>query len=158
VGAIGITGTAERYGEEFREQRKVANIWRRVTIVVGLLAAAAALWAASEGDATKAGAKIAIAILVGGVGFYTARQSARHRHREEHARQLQLDLTAFPVFVESLPDEERADETIMMGRRSFRGALPEPPPEADDPGLSMLGHLRSRQRRAPAGSNGDSSS
>ena len=40
VGAIGLAGTAERYGEEVKEQRKAADIWRRVTIVLSVLAAA----------------------------------------------------------------------------------------------------------------------
>ena len=104
--------------------------------------------AAFDNDATTAGAKIAIAILIGGVGFYTARQSARHRHREEHARQLQLDLTAFPVFVEALPEEERTGETVGMVRRSFRGALPEPV-EDDETGLSAWNQVRPRRSKKP---------
>lgn len=141
VGAIGITGTAGRYANEFDEQRRAANLWRRVTLLIGLVAAGVALWAAFDKHATTAGAKVAIAILIGGVGFYTARQSARHRHREEHARQLQLDLTAFPVFIEALPEDERNREIVGMVRRSFRGALPEPEDD-DEVGLGAFNHLR----------------
>jgi uncharacterized protein YoxC len=145
VGAIGIAGTAERYEEEFEEQRTAANRWRWMTIAVGVLAAAVAVWAAFENDSTKAGAKVAIAILVGGVGFYTARQSARHRHREEHARQLQLDLTAFPVFIESLPPEAQNEATEEMVFRSFRGALPEPLVD-DEAGLGVGSAFRPRRK------------
>jgi hypothetical protein len=119
VGAIGVTGTAERYGEEFTEQRDVANKWRLTTVVLGVLAVAVSVLAAFDHEATTAGAKVAIAILLGGVAAYTARQSSRHRRREEHARQLQLDLTAFPVFVEALPREVRDEVNGLDGRTQF---------------------------------------
>ena len=44
------------------------------------------------------------------------------RDREERARRLQLDLTAFPVFVEALPEEDRDAATVWMAERSFLGA------------------------------------
>jgi hypothetical protein len=147
VGAIGITGTAERYGREFESQQKAADRWRWVTLGIGLLAAAVAVLAAFDKEATTAGAKVAIAILVGGVGFYTARQSSRHRHREEHARQLQLDLTAFPVFIEALPESARDAATVWMAERSFLGARTSSEDD-DEPGLSLLSQVLPQRKKA----------
>lgn len=146
VGAIGITGTAERYGKEFEEQQKTANKWRLVTLALGVGAVAAAIVAAFDHEATTAGTKLAIAILLGGVAAYTARQSARHRSREEHARRLQLDLTAFPVFVEALSEEDRDAATVWMAERSFLGARGDIDNE-DDGGPTLLGQFVARRRK-----------
>jgi hypothetical protein len=146
VGAIGITGTAERYGKEFDDQKATANKWRMVTLGLGVLAAAAAVVAAFDHNATTAGTKLAIAVLLGGVATYTARQSARHRSREEHARRLQLDLTAFPVFIEALPEEDRDAATVWMAERSFLGARSGIEDE-DDGGPSLLSQFITRRKK-----------
>jgi hypothetical protein len=146
VGAIGITGTAERYGKEFDEQQATANKWRMVTLGLGVLAAAATVVAAFDHNATTAGTKLAIAVLLGGVATYTARQSARHRSREEHARRLQLDLTAFPVFIEALPEEDRDAATVWMAERSFLGARSGIEDE-DDGGPSLLSQFITRRKK-----------
>lgn len=148
VGAIGITGTAERYGKEFDEQQKAANQWRIVTLALGVLAVAAAIVAAFDHKATTAGTKLAIAILLGGVAAYTARQSARHRSREENARRLQLDLTAFPVFIEALPEEDRDAATVWMAERSFLGARGLV--DDDDGGPSLLSQFLARRKGSAA--------
>jgi uncharacterized membrane protein YsdA (DUF1294 family) len=149
VGAIGITGTAERYGKEFDEQQATANKWRIVTLALGVLAVVAAIVAAFDHNATTAGTKLAIAVLLGGVAAYTARQSARHRSREEHARRLQLDLTAFPVFVEALPEEDKVAATIWMAERSFLGARGFVADE-DDGGPSVLSQFIARRKKTDA--------
>jgi hypothetical protein len=146
VGSIGITGTAERYGKEFEEQQATANNWRMVTLGLGALAAVAAIVAAFDHNATTAGTKLAIAVLVGGVAAYTARQSARHRSREEHARRLQLDLTAFPVFIEALPEEDKDAATVWMAERSFLGARSGVEDE-DDGGPSVLSQVIARRKK-----------
>jgi hypothetical protein len=93
---------------------------------------------------------LASAVLLGGVAAYTARQSARHRGREEHARRLQLDLTAFPVFVEALPEEDKVAATIWMAERSFllgaRGFVD----DEDDGGPSVLSQFIARRKKADA--------
>lgn len=71
--------------------------------------------------------------------------SSRHRSREEHARQIQLDLTAFPVFVEALSEEEREAATIWMAERSFVGAKVSPPAETDA-GPTLLSQFIVRRR------------
>jgi hypothetical protein len=147
VGAIGITGTAERYGKEFTEQKGTANKWRLVTLGIGALAVVVAVIAAFDHKATTAGTKLAIAILLGGVAAYTARQSARHRAREEHARKLQLDLTAFPVFIEALPEEDRDVATVWMAERSFLGAKGTIDDE-DDGGPTLLSQIMTRRKKA----------
>lgn len=146
VGAIGITGTAERYGREFDAQQEIANIWRRVTLGIGGLAVIVAIIAAFDHKATTAGTKLAIAILLGGVAAYTAKQSARHRSREERARRLQLDLTAFPVFIEALPEADRDAATVWMAERSFLGAKSVAHDE-DDGGPSLLSQFVARRKK-----------
>lgn len=42
VGAIGLAGTAERYGEEVKDQKKISDVWRLTTVGLALLAVAAA--------------------------------------------------------------------------------------------------------------------
>jgi hypothetical protein len=149
VGAIGITGTAERYGKEFDAQQKAADDWRRITLVLGVVAVAVALLAAFDHHATTAGTKVAIALLVSGVAAYTASQSSRHRKREEHARQLQLDLTAFPVFIEPLPSEAREAATVWMAERSFLGAKTSAE-EDEDSGPGLLAQAIARRKPADA--------
>jgi hypothetical protein len=46
-------------------------------------------------------AKLGVSAVFGGLATYTARQSGRHRKKEEErARNLQLELTAFAPFIE----------------------------------------------------------
>ena len=147
VGAIGVTGTAERYGKEFDAQRKAANDWRWITVALGVIAVAVALLAAFDEKATTAGTKVAIALLISGVAAYTARQSSRHRSREEHARQLQLDLTAFPVFIEPLPREAQEAATVWMAERSFLGAKTSADDD-EDSGPGLLAQAIARRKQA----------
>jgi|NGEPerStandDraft_8_1074529.scaffolds.fasta_scaffold29769_2 hypothetical protein len=135
VGIIAANGTAGRYGKEFTEQRETADFWRWVTVVFGVLAVVAAILAAFDNKAATVGVKLGITILLGGVAAYTARQSSRHRSREEHARQLQLDLAAFPAFIEGLPPDAQETATVWMAERSFLGATTVEEDEDSGPGV-----------------------
>jgi hypothetical protein len=76
-------------------------------------------------------AKLGVSAVFGGLATYTARQSGRHRKKEEErARNLQLELTAFAPFIEPLDDDIKELERVLMTRKTFGNiaALP----EADD--------------------------
>lgn len=140
VGAIGVTGTAERYGKEADEQRRIADRLRIAAVLIGLVAIAVAVWATHEPEPGALTGKLVISVVLGGAASYLVSQSARHRGREERARGLQLDLTAFPVFTEDLPDPQHVEEKIAMVRRSFLGAQPLPD-HGDEPRPSAASQL-----------------
>ncbi len=121
VGSISIRGTADRYEREAKTQGEIADRWRRVTVVIGLLAGLVAGSAAflSDQEPAHIAGKIAVGVLLAGVAGYTARQSAQHRHREERASKLHLDLAAFSPFIEPLPEDAKNEERILLGRRVF---------------------------------------
>lgn len=155
VGAIGLAGTAERYGEEVKEQRKAADIWRRVTIVLSVLAAAGVVTVAitlghNPGWEDFIG-KLSASALIGGVAAYAARQSARHREREERARNFQLELTAFGPFIEPLSTEQQEEERVVMTRKTFGKANTEVSAD-EEPGPHPLSQmLKRKEREATAG-------
>lgn len=129
VGSIGLAGTAERYGEEQVEQKRVADFMRWVTIsfAIGAVAIAAFAVVHQADDNGAIAAKLGVSLVLGGIAAYTARQSGRHRTREERARNLQLELTAFAPFIEPLDKEQQDFERVIMTRRTFGQirALPE---------------------------------
>jgi hypothetical protein len=153
VGAIGLAGTAERYGEEVVQQRVAADRWRWATIVFALGAVGIGLYAVLAGDQEPEAliAKLAVSAVLGGLAAYTASQSGRHRRREERARALQLELTAFAPFIEPLDPAQREEERVLMTRRTFGRAInPEGSPE--DPGPSPISFLlRCRQKALDEG-------
>ena len=51
-------------------------------------------------------AKLTLTLVLGGAATYAAAQSSRHRHREEAAKQLELDLRAIAPFLEEIPDDD----------------------------------------------------
>jgi hypothetical protein len=121
------TGTASAFRDDAEQQKKAANTWRLVAVVFGVLAAVATGWAALSGsdESTQSLiARLALGAAAGGIAAYAARQSGRHRDREEEARRLELDLPAFGPFIESLPDEVRQRvreeflKRVFVGRKS----------------------------------------
>lgn len=154
VGAIGLAGTADRFGEEVTAQKAVADIWRLVTIVLALSAVGAAIYAISgdDPDAETFVGKLALSVILGGLAAYTARQSARHRDREERARDLQLQLTAFSPFIEPLSEDQREEERVRMARKTFGGAGVAIPPAESGPGpLSFILQARARSEESTGG-------
>ena len=85
---------------------------------------------------------------MGGVATYAGRQSSNHRHREERARDLQLELTAFSPFIEPLSSEQQEEERVIMTRKTFgkttvaRAAQEEPGP------MPLSFALRRREKEA----------
>jgi hypothetical protein len=148
VGAIGLAGTAERYSEEARDQNKTANTFRWLAVLVALGAVAMAVIASLHHDQTTQSltAKLAVSALLGGLSAYLARQSGRHRRREEHARSLQLELTAFSPFIEPLSSEQQEEERVIMTRKTF-GKTTAPGASEEEPGPAPLSFLLQRRRK-----------
>jgi hypothetical protein len=153
VGAIGLAGTAERYGEEVDEQKRVADGWRYATIVLALLAVGGVIFAAVESNpaAETFAGKLSLSLIFGGIATYAARQSAYHRHREQRARDLQLELTAFSPFIEPLNADQQEEERVIMTRKTF-GKTTTTAKQEEEPGPTALSFaLRRREKEADIG-------
>jgi hypothetical protein len=129
VHSIGLGGTAERYGEEATDQKKVADTLRRLTVSLAFGAVLMAIFAVVHhvNDNSAVLAKLGVSAVLGGFATYTAKQSGRHRKREERARNLQLELTAFAPFIEPLDDGWKELERVLMTHKTFGNiaALPD---------------------------------
>jgi hypothetical protein len=148
VGAIGLAGTAERYGEEVEDQKGIADIWRRTTVVLALLAVGGVIFAASEKHpvAESFAGKLSLSLILGGIAAYAARQSSYHRRREQRARDLQLELTAFSPFIEPLSHEQQEEERVIMTRKTF-GKTTTSVAQAEEPGPMPLSFLLRRKEK-----------
>jgi len=148
VGAIGLAGTAERYSVEAKEQRKAAFWLQVAAIVVALGAVPMAIVASLNHDQSTQHlvAKLAVSAILGGLAAYLARQSGRHRRREEHARSLQLELTAFSPFIEPLSPEQQEEERVIMTRKTF-GKTTAPGASDEEPGPAPLSFLLQKRRK-----------
>lgn len=151
VGAIGLAGTAERYGEEVAQQKRVADMWRRGTVVLALLAVIGVIVAVTEEHpvAETFAGKLVLSLILGGIATYAARQSSYHRRREHHARDLQLELTAFSPFIEPLAADQQEEERVIMTRKTFGKTTAAPAPD-EEPGPTPLSFaLRRKEKKLP---------
>jgi hypothetical protein len=132
VGAIGLEATAEVYRRQGRRQQRAAEILRGLAVLACL--GSVAIWlggaAATNLTAESLLAGLFASLLLAGLAAYLARQSGRHRAREEHAAAVQLELAAFGPFIEPLSPERREEERVIMARKLF------PAPKADAPPAS----------------------
>src|SRR5205085_3759531 len=90
--------------------------------------------------------KLAVSVILGGLSAYLARQSGRHRRREEHARSLQLELTAFSPFIEPLSPEQQEEERVIMTRKTF-GKTTAAEASEEEPGPAPLSFLLQRRQK-----------
>jgi hypothetical protein len=149
VGAIGVTGTAGRYKNEADDQKKIANRLRMGSLATAIVAVVFAFVVTirHHPDTAIFAGKLAVSLLVAAIAGYLASQSRRHRQREERARSLQLDLTAFAPFVEPLPEDIQQAERVWMLHQLFaRSHLGTDPDVADGPtpGHAIRALLQSR--------------
>jgi len=135
-GVIADTSTTGAFREEAKTQKAAADKWRVAAVGFGvaaaLLAVGAIVLAALEPDtSSSAGAivgKVTATLVAAGIAAYAGRQSGRHREREEEAKQLELELVAFPPFIESLGEDQQRDVRQAFAERAFKGR-----PAADGP-------------------------
>lgn len=135
-GVIADTTTTGAFRDEADTQKTAADIWRKTAVWFGIAAAVLAVGsivlAALEPDtASSAGAivgKVTATLVAAGIAAYAGRQSGRHREREEEAKQLELELVAFPAFIESLEEDQQREVRQAFAERAFKGR-----PAADGP-------------------------
>lgn len=126
IDLVSTSATAGAYGKEAVEQKKEADEWRNNAVRAALAAGAVALVALVlsliwKSDPTLLVAKILLVAALTGVAGYAASQSSRHRKREERARRIQLELTAFDPFIRSLSDDKREAVREAFIDRAFVG-------------------------------------
>jgi DNA polymerase III alpha subunit (gram-positive type) len=134
-GVIADTSTTGAFREEAKTQKKAADKWRVVAVGFGITAAVLAvgaiiLSAVNPDAASSAGAivaKVTATLVAAGIAAYAGRQSGRHRQREEEAKQLELELVAFPPFIESLEDDQKREVRQAFAERAFKGRPTEIP-------------------------------
>lgn len=115
VHAIGRVGLTAGFEEWEKQETKSANAQRRISIWVGLIAAAAVtavvVYHVISGDSgtdwSVAAGAAAIAATLGGVARFAATESVRHRTNAVYARRTAIDLASFGPFIETLPDDEK---------------------------------------------------
>jgi DNA repair exonuclease SbcCD ATPase subunit len=127
--AIASTGTATAYGQDAKDERKMANRWRLGAIGLGLIAALVAgftlIWRPFESGPLSSQAvigRILVSLAVGALASYAGRESGKHRNREVRSRQLELELTAFPPFIEGLDEATKEKLRVEFVARLFKGA------------------------------------
>lgn len=158
AGSIALAGTADRYGEEAKAQKVVADRLRLLTFAFAVAAVGMAVWAATHetGEWRLIAAKLAVSAVLGGLATYTGKQSARHRVREERARNLQLELTAFSPFIEPLDKAQQDYERVIMTRKTF-GQVAALPELDDDHAFGPLGPVEAVRRQLLAETDGSAS-
>jgi hypothetical protein len=121
VSTLGTGATAGRYGEEVKDQRAAADRWRQIAVVFAVLAVLVGLMTAiwEHQDTENLIGKLAVGVAFGAVAGYAAKQSGRHRDREERARHRQLELRAFGPFIEQLDPELKQAERVRMSQATF---------------------------------------
>jgi hypothetical protein len=134
---------ADAFDDERKEQRDVAVRFRTLTVVFALCAAAAATLSIfhEPDEPSSVAAKLAVSAIFGGLAGYTARQSGRHQRREARARKLQLELTAFGPFIESLGSEQKEEERVILVRKTFTGGASDDEDTFRDPGPAPMTFL-----------------
>ena len=119
-----------------------------MAVALGLLAVAAVAWAIHVGSGDDAAltatvSRLGLGVLLGGLSGYAARQSARHRAREEEARSLEMDLVAFTPFVRDLGDHQAELKAELVrkvfGRSAGRLATDEPTLSSEH--VTLVGQL-----------------
>ncbi|MDP2326659.1 MAG: hypothetical protein Q8M79_01060 [Dehalococcoidia bacterium] len=131
---LGLTGAASTFGAysaEATRQRGAADRWRRISVGALIAALTLATWAFFENHVpARAGfweflavytPRTAMLAVTLGAATYAARQSARHRQREESATRLANELSTFHPFIAALPPEEQTSLRRWMTQRLFRG-------------------------------------
>lgn len=150
-GVITDTSTTGAFRKEADEQKTAADTWRETTVRFGSVAAllalaavvAAVIWPDRANSASAIVAKVTVALAAAGVAAYAGKQSGRHRQREEEAKRLELELVAFPPFIESLDPEQKREVRKDFAVRAFRGRPADPearggPTANDGVGLPAL--------------------
>lgn len=117
VGLITQTSMTGTYTKFANDEDKIANRWRSGVVVTGILFVAGLSWLlwyeeARDLKAVTNPSKFALALAIGALASYCARQAAAHRRAARHARSLQLALSALPAYLEEIGDAAKRREML----------------------------------------------
>jgi hypothetical protein len=144
LGAIGHDGMSVGYQNYADGETKSANFWRVVAVTLGIASVLVLglmvylitrIHNPTAGDYTG---RYGLAVLLGGVAAYAARQSADHRKRANDASDNWLALASLGVYLEPLPDLMQHELLAALASRFF--ARPEsvaPSKPSDDAGPAL---------------------
>lgn len=143
VGVIARTGMTGGYQQYADRERGDADRWRKLTIFFGVLTVAViagiVVWSGLDHNTSwpLAVGRLVLAVGLGGVSAYAARESSQHRKRADHARQLELALASIGPYLEAVDPaiREKVLETFAYVFFTAREADSEPDGEA---GPSLL--------------------
>jgi hypothetical protein len=131
VGVTAASGTAGAYLDEANEQKGAADLWRRIALGIAAILFAGTLLATAisppKTDASIeeilvfASLRLPVASVIAGAFFYAMGQSGQHRDREQRAKRLAMQLTAFRPFLSELADEQIPGELTKAADRFFPG-------------------------------------
>lgn len=137
VGVTAASGVTGGYLSEAKEQRTEADRWRIAAMVVAATLFAGTIVstvvapvgtdASISEIAVFSGIRLPVASVIAGAFFYAIRQSGLHRDREQRAKHLALQLTAFRPFLSELPKDQIKAQIIASATRFFPGDEPSAP-------------------------------
>lgn len=117
VDAVALAGTATEYGRYAKDERKSADIWRRVAAAAFGLAfivfVAMLLFGLGGHISTDTPWQLVVFKVTGSagllaLGYYAGKESASHRKAERAAKSIQLDLAALEPFISKMSAEDKA--------------------------------------------------
>jgi hypothetical protein len=131
LGSAAASVTAGAYLTDADDQRRQADLWRRMALAIGLLffaASVAVSLLAPPGDDLSASdlvifglERIPAGAVLGTIFYYAFGQSSEHRSRERQSRQLSKELSTFRPFLVELPEKERNEAIAAASVRYFPG-------------------------------------
>lgn len=121
---ITTTGFAGNYSKNADAEKKQANIFRWISVVIFGIISILAIWIlfSFQSNGTNwqnALIKILATSLLTGLATYTTRESSKHRKLEHKYRNMELELSSLDAFIETLPQEERNKIKSEITRKLF---------------------------------------
>lgn len=129
VGVVGSTGTAGGYQILANDQKRQADKLRWLALLLGALAVVVTVFSlvdhrdGNDFEWGRSAEKAAIALALGGLATYAARQSSLHRDREEVARKVELEFASIDPYLVQLPDQQRDEIKAAIALRLFAQPL-----------------------------------
>ena len=147
VGIIKNIGVTGHYDTEASSERRQANAFRRIALLVMFLIVGGVgltLWSATTGHSweevlLRIGITIALAIPAG----YAAREAEHHRVLERHYRRMELELSSIDTYLAKLPEDERIRLKAELTSKFFgRDPVAAPAAPTDKVSLTALDIVR----------------
>lgn len=124
VGAVANASTSTDYGKHAENQRKIADKWRWIAVVLSILAFSVTVYSVYIDDTeeepwTVSVIKAVTSVTILAAAGYAAKESSQHRREEIGARNTQLKLVALDPFIANLEKENREQMKIAAAKHLF---------------------------------------